>query len=84
MRQGDARRGGGRHWFDRIDQLGPGDERHAKAGQRQHHAGIARILVHIVKPALDRADGDRICNEQRLGPGLDREQAGEPEAHGHG
>jgi len=70
--------------LDRIDQLGPGDEGHAKTGQRQHIARIARILVDVVKPALDRPDGDRISEEQRLGAGLDREQAGEAEAHGHG
>jgi len=70
--------------LDRIDQLGPGDKRHAKTGQRQHEPRIARILVDIVKSALDRPDGDRISEEQRLGAGLDREQAGKAKAHGHG
>jgi hypothetical protein len=70
--------------LDRVDQLGPGNERHAKAGERQHHPGIARILIHIMQAALDRADGDGVRDEQRLVAGLDREQAGEAKAHGHG
>jgi hypothetical protein len=70
--------------LDRIHQLGPGDERHAKAGERQHDPGIARILIHIMQPALDRSDGEGISHEKRLRPGLDGEQAGEAKAHGHG
>jgi hypothetical protein len=37
-----------------------------------------------MEAALDRADGDCIGHQQRLGPGLDGEQAGEAKAHGHG
>jgi hypothetical protein len=84
VRRDDARDHG--HWLrlDRIDQLGPGDERDAEAGESQHDPGIARILIHIMQPALDRSDGDGISHEKRLRPGLDREQAGEAMAHGHG
>jgi len=40
-------------------------------------------LIDIVKPALDRPDGDGVCEEQGLGAGLDREQSGEAKALGH-
>jgi hypothetical protein len=37
-----------------------------------------------MQASLDRPDGDGVGDQIRLGAGLDREQAGEPEAHGHG
>jgi len=62
---------------DRIEQLGAGEEHHAGAHYRQQQARIAGIDFHVVAPALDRADGDRISHQERLEAGLDGEQAGD-------
>jgi hypothetical protein len=36
-----------------------------------------------MQAALDCADGNRIGHQERLGPGLDREQSGESKTHAH-
>jgi hypothetical protein len=41
-------------------------------------------LLHVVEATLDRADGDGVDDEERLEPGLDREEAGETLEHEHG
>jgi len=69
---------------DRIDQLRAGNERHAQAGEGEQDAPISGILVHVMKAAFDCSNRDRISDEQRLGPGLDRKQAGDTVAHSHG
>jgi len=37
-----------------------------------------------MQPALDRPDRDGVGYQQSLGAGLDREQAGKADTHGHG
>jgi len=37
-----------------------------------------------MQPALDRPDRDGVGHQQSLGAGLDREQAGKADTHGHG
>jgi hypothetical protein len=72
------------HWPHRIEQFGARDEHHAGAQQRHHHTQIAGIDFDEMAPALDRADGDCIDDEECLEPGLDDEQSGEAFQHGYG
>jgi hypothetical protein len=67
----------------RIEQFGAGEEHHAGAQQRQHHAHIAGIDFEIVAAAFDGAHGECIDHQPNLGAGLDGEQAGDLHAHGH-
>lgn len=45
----------GRYRPDRVEKLGPGDEDHARAGNRKKPAAPARIDLEIVTPAFNRA-----------------------------
>ena len=58
-----------------IEQLRPGDERHAKASRRKHHTGVARVVLHVVDAALAGADGYGIGDEIRFQARLDDKQA---------
>jgi hypothetical protein len=65
----------GRRGTDAVDQLGTGDERHAKAGHGQQDSAVPWIILHIVGAALDRAKSDGIGDEKRLEARLDGEQS---------
>jgi hypothetical protein len=60
---------------DAVEQLGSGNEWNAETGNRQQHAAIARIILHIVSAAFDRADGDGIGHKESLKACLDDKQS---------
>lgn len=62
---------------DAVEQLRAGDERHPKAGHGQQDSAVARIVLHIMDAALDRADGDCISDEERFQARLDGEEPAE-------
>jgi hypothetical protein len=66
--------GGGRR-LHRIQQLRPGDEHHARAGDCEEHSAVSRIEVEIMAGPFNGADGDRIGHQPGFRPGLDREQS---------
>ncbi len=67
-----------------IEQFAAGQEDHAGAAQGQHNPHRAGILREIMLAALDRADGDRIGDEERLEAGFDGEESGEAFEHDYG
>lgn len=67
--------------FHAVDQLRPSNERHAQAGKCKQHSAVARIGLHIMEAALDRADRDGIGHQIRLEPRLDGEKSGEAFQH---
>jgi len=69
---------------DAVEQLGPGDERNAKTGNRQQHAAIARIILHVMGAAFDRADGDGIGHQEGLKARLDDKQSTDLAKFRHG
>jgi hypothetical protein len=68
----------------RIQQLAAGQEHDAATAQGQQIAAGPRELLHVMQPALHRADCDCVNDEKRLEPGLDGEEAGKAFGHGPG
>jgi hypothetical protein len=69
--------------FYGIEQLGAGDEHHARARQSEKPAAKSRILGEVMLAAFDRADRDRISHQPRFGACLDGEEASDFSQHGH-
>jgi hypothetical protein len=67
----------------RIKQLGADQEDDAGAGKRQQQSADAGVGLEIVDATLDRAQGDRISHQPRLGASLDREQPANFVTHRH-
>jgi hypothetical protein len=65
----------GRRGTDAVDQLGAGDEWHTKASHSQQDTAAPRIILYVMRPALDRAESDGIGDEKRLEARLDGEQS---------
>jgi hypothetical protein len=72
-----------RHRPHRIQELRPGDEHDTRAGQSQQDASRSGVRIEIVAGPLDRADGDGVDHQPRLGAGLDREESTDLAQHRH-
>jgi hypothetical protein len=75
---------GRRDRLHRIQQLAAGQEHDAAAAQGQQIAAGSGELLHVMQAPLDGADGNRVDDEERLYPCLDREEASETLEHQHG
>jgi hypothetical protein len=66
-----------------VEQLGPGDEDDAGAGQREQPAAGSWIGIEIMAPAFNRAQRDGIDHQPRFKARLDLEQATDFFQHHH-
>jgi hypothetical protein len=67
----------------RIEQLPPGNEDDASAGEGEQPAAPARIGFEVEPPAFDGAQRDGIDHQPRLQARLDREQSADLPEHCH-
>jgi hypothetical protein len=58
-----------------VENLGSGHEYRAGAGQEQQFAAPAGILRQVGAAPLDRAESERVDDQERLEASLDHEQA---------